>query len=148
MIDVNAWLTSHEYAHRLVHEVTGKHGLIVVGVGRASERGFQMLYRFSDVCDRLEARGINVIFVYPKESARHVFDITSIRGARYRGKACLFLDAEGRLFSTPLDARALRAIHLDPEMRQTAAAHVPLRDDTWDMQLRTFFSNVAERCIH
>ncbi len=138
MIDVSAWLTSQEYAHRLLPDVMGTHGLIVVGMGRAGERGFQMLYRFSDACDALEASGVNVIFVYPKESARHVFDATSIRGARYRGKACLFLDAEGRFFRQPVDARTLRAIHFDRDMRATAAADLPLRDATWDTRLRTF----------
>lgn len=142
MIDASAWLTSQEYAHRLLREVMGEHGLIVVGMGRAGERGFQMLYRFSDACDRLEASGVNVIFVYPKESARHVFDATSIRGARYRGKTCLFLDAEGRFFRKPVDAQALRAIRLDRDMRLTAAADVPLRDAMWDVRLRAFFSNV------
>lgn len=142
MIDASAWLTSQEYAHRLLREVMGEHGLIVVGMGRAGERGFQMLYLFSDACDRLEASGVNVIFVYPKESARHVFDATSIRGARYRGKTCLFLDAEGRFFRKPVDAQALRAIHLDRDMRLTAAADVPMRDTMWDARLRAFFSDV------
>jgi hypothetical protein len=140
VIDASAWLTSQEYAHRLLRDVMGAHGLVVIGMGRAGERGFQMLYRFSDACDELEASGVNVIFVYPKESARHVFDATSIRGARYRGKACLFLDAEGRFFRKPVDAQTLRAIHLDRDMRQTVAADMPLRDVAWDTRLRAFLT--------
>lgn len=128
--------------------MTGDHGLIVVGVGTAGERGFQMLYRFAEVCDRLEAQGINVIFVYPKTSARHVFDAMSVRGSRYRGKTCLFLDGDGQLFRKPVQPRALRAVYLDAEMRQTEAADVMLNTETWDEQLRDFFSAVVGRRLH
>jgi hypothetical protein len=148
VIDATAPLMSHDHLYRLVRDVMGDHGLIVVGMGKAGERGFQMLYRFSDICDRLEACGINVIFVYPKESVRHVFDATSIRAARYRGKPCLFLDEDGRFFRRPVHARSLRAVHLDPGMRQTATADVPVHDETWDPQLRTFFADVIGRCLH
>ncbi|GLU35783.1 hypothetical protein WKR88_26385 [Trinickia caryophylli] len=143
MIDVNVWLTSQEHSLRAIGEVMGERGLIVVGMGRAGERGFQMIYRFSDACDSLAASGVNVIFVYPKESARHVFDATSIRGARYRGKSCLFLDAQGRFFRSPVHPRSLRAIHVDRELQQRAAADVPLLDETWDKRLRAFFTAVA-----
>ncbi|MEX3936544.1 hypothetical protein AB4Y32_33040 [Paraburkholderia phymatum] len=148
MIDPGAALLSYDHACRLVRDVTGDHGLIVVGVGTAGERGFQMLYRFAEVCDRLEAHGINVIFVYPKASARHVFDAMSVRGSRYRGKTCLFLDGDGQLFRKPVQPRALRAVYLDAEMRQAGTADVTLDSETWDEQLRSFFSDVVGRRLH
>ncbi len=87
VIDASVPLLSHDYTHLFLREVTGRRGLIVIGVGKTGERGFQMLYRFSDICDRLEKRGVNVIFVYRKESARHVQDAPSLFGARCRQKA-------------------------------------------------------------
>jgi hypothetical protein len=139
---------SQNHLNRHVRDVTGVRGLIVVGVGKAGERGFQMLYRFADVCDRLEPCGINVIFVYPKESVRHVFDATSIRGARYRQKECLFLDEGGRFFRRPLHAKSLRAVHLDNGIQQIATADVALLDEAWDELLRAFFASVIGRCLH
>lgn len=126
----------------------GNHGVIVVGVGAAGERGFQMLYRFSEACDQLEAHGINVIFVYPKASARHVFDSTSIRGARYRGKTCLFLDGDGRFFRKPLPSRAVRAIYLDAGMRSAGTVDVTLRSEAWDEELHSFLADVVGRRLH
>ena len=69
MINASVSLLSHDYTHLYLRDIMGRRGLIVVGVGKSGERGFQMLYRFSDICDRLEACGVNVIFVYPRESA-------------------------------------------------------------------------------
>lgn len=148
MIDPTAPLMSHDHAYRSVRDVMGRHSLIVIGMGKATERGFQMLYRFADVCDRLEACGINVIFVYPTGSARHVFDATSIHAARYRQKPCLFLDEDGRFFRRPLQARSLRAVHLDKGIRPVAVTDVALGDETWDTLLRTFFAGVMGRCLH
>lgn len=148
VIDATASLMPHDQLYRQIRDVMGDHGLIVVGMGKAAERGFEMLYRFSDICDHLEACGINVIFVYPKESARHVFDATSIRAARYRGKPCLFLDEDGRFFRRPVHARSLRAVHLDSGLRQSATVDLALHDETWALQLRTFFADVIGRCLH
>ncbi|QCP49104.1 hypothetical protein FAZ95_07880 [Trinickia violacea] len=144
MIDPGAALLSYDHACQLVRDVKGEHGVIVVGVGTAGERGFQMLYRFSGVCDRLEAHGINVIFVYPKASARHVFDATSVRGVRYRGKTCLFLDGDGRLFRNPVKPRALHAVYLDADMRQVGILEVTLDSETWDEQLRGFLLMLSD----
>ena len=57
MIDTSISLLSHDYTHRFLRDLMGRHGLIVIGVGRAGERGFQMLYRFSDICDSLKTAG-------------------------------------------------------------------------------------------
>ncbi|MFC0400409.1 hypothetical protein [Paraburkholderia rhizosphaerae] len=148
MIDVSAPLMSHNHLYRHVRDVVGVRGLAVVGVGRAGERGFQMLYRFADACDRLEACGINVIFVYPKESVRHVFDAASIRAARYRQKECLFLDEGGRFFRKPIHTKSLRAIYLDNGMQPNATTDVTLLDETWDELLRAFFAKIIGRCLH
>jgi len=64
VIDTNVDLKSHDYKRLHLHDLMGQHGLIVVGVGRGGERGFQMVYRFSDICDRLENEGVNAAFVY------------------------------------------------------------------------------------
>jgi hypothetical protein len=148
MIDVSVPLMSHNHLYRHVRDVMGTRGVIVVGIGKAGERGFQMLYRFADICDRLEACGINVIFVYPKESARHVFDATSIRGAHYRQKDCLFLDEGGRFFRRPLHAKSLRVVQLDNGVQSIATTDLALLDETWDELLRTFFASVIGRCLH
>lgn len=148
MIDATAPLMSHDHTYRLVRDVMGDHGLIVIGMGKAAERGFQMLYRFADVCDRLEACGINVIFVYPKESVRHVFDATSIHAARYRQKPCLFLDSDGRFFRRPLQARTLRVVQLDKGIQPVAMNEATLRDEAWAAQLRAFLVGVVGRRLH
>jgi hypothetical protein len=77
-----------------------------------------------------------------------VFDAMSVRGSRYRGKTCLFLDGDGQLFRKPVQPRALRAVYLDAEMRQAGTAHVTLDSETWDEQLRSFFSDVVGRRLH
>jgi hypothetical protein len=143
VIDASVPLLSHDYTHRFLQDVMGIRGLIVIGVGKAGERGFQMLYRFSDTCDRLEERGINVIFVYQKESARHVQDATSLFGARYRQKPCLFLDHEGRFFRGPPHPKSLRAMYLDREMRRLDTVEIPLRDEAWDPLLRAFLAQAV-----
>ncbi|MEP9321809.1 hypothetical protein PPMP20_01455 [Paraburkholderia phymatum] len=126
----------------------GEHGLVVVGVGTAGERGFQMLHRFAEISDSLEAHGINIVFVYPKASARHVFDAISIRGIRYRGKLCLFLDGDGRLFRKPLPPRAVRAVYLDANMRPVDTTCVMLDNETWNETLSTFLANIVGRRLH
>ena len=148
VIDTSIPLLSHDYTHLYLRDVMGRRGLIVIGVGKAGERGFQMLYRFSDICDRLEECGINVIFVYQKESARHVQDATSLFGARYRQKPCLFLDDDGQFFVGPPRPRSLRAVYLDREMRRLDTVEIALRDETWDPLLRAFFVEVAARFMH
>ncbi|MFP3183317.1 MAG: hypothetical protein RXR20_13465 [Paraburkholderia sp.] len=148
MIDASVALLSHDYTHRFLRDVMGIRGLIVIGMGKAGERGFQMLYRFSDICDRLEECGINVIFVYQKESARHVQDATSLFGARYRQRPCLFLDDDGQFFRGVPHPKSLRVVYLDPEMRRLARVDVPLRDETWDLLLRAFLAQFVTGSVH
>jgi hypothetical protein len=148
VIDTSVPLLSHDYTHLSLRDVMGHRGLIVIGVGKAGERGFQMLYRFSDICDRLEEYGVNVIFVYRKESARHVQDATSLFGARYRQRPCLFLDDDGQFFRGPPHPKSLRAVYLDREMRRLDVAEIALRGETWDPLLRAFFAQVVASSMH
>jgi hypothetical protein len=148
VIDTSVPLLSYDYTHLFLRDVMGRHGLIVIGVGKAGERGFQMLYRFSDLCERLEKCGVNVIFVYRKESARHVQDATSLFGARYRQRPCLFLDDDGQFFRGPPHPKSLRAVYLDPEMRRLDAADIALREEMWDPLLRAFLAQVVARSMH
>src|SRR5215469_539018 len=104
MIDVDIPLVTHDSRRLLLRDVSGERGLVAVGVGRAGERGFQMLHRFVASCDWLEAAGVNVVFVYPEGSARHVQDALSVMAARYRRKCCLMLDGSGRFFREVLAA--------------------------------------------
>jgi hypothetical protein len=148
VIDTSVALQAHDSTYRFLRDVMGNRGLIIVGVGKAGERGFQLLYRFSDMCDRLEACGINVIFVYPKQAARHVFDATSLSGARYRPKPCLFLDDDGQFFRRPPHAKSIRAVYLDRAMRPLDTIEVALLGETWDPLLREFFAQVILSCMH
>ncbi|HEX7909583.1 MAG TPA: hypothetical protein VF534_16070 [Paraburkholderia sp.] len=148
MIDTNVPLLSHDYTHLHLQDVMGRRGLIVIGVGKAGERGFQMLYRFSDICDRLEKCGVNVVFVYQKESARHVQDATSLLGARFRQKPFLLLDDDGQFFVGPPHPRSLRAVYLDPEMKRVDSAEIALEGERWDSLLRTFFAQVIAGSMH
>jgi len=86
MIDTRIPLLSQDYTHLLPKDLSGDMGLIVVGVGKARERGFQMLYRFSDICDRLKEFNVNVnvVFVYPKGSSRQVLDSISRLSSKCR----------------------------------------------------------------
>lgn len=148
MIDTSVPLLSHDYTHLYLRDVMGRRGLIVIGVGKAGERGFQMLYRFSDICDRLEECGVNVIFVYQKESARHVLDATSLLGARYRQKPFLLLDDDGQFFVGPPHPRSLRAIYLDREMKRLDTTEIALGSERWDPLLRAFFAQVTAGSMH
>jgi len=148
VIDATVPLLSHDYTHLYLRNLMGRRGLIVVGVGKSGERGFQMLYRFSDICDRLEQCGVNVIFVYPRESARHVQDATSVSGARYRQRPCLLLDDDGQFFVGPPQPKSLRVIYLDRDMKRLGRVEISLRDETWDTLLRVFFGQVVAGVMH
>jgi hypothetical protein len=97
-----------------------------------------MLYRFSYICDRLDDQGLNVVFVYRRESARHVFDATSLFGAKFHMRSCLLLDDDGLFFRAPPQDHALRAAHFDREMNRVDAAVIALGDETWNPLLRAF----------
>jgi len=148
MIDVTVPLLLHDSSHQFLRDVTGTRGLLVIGVGKAGERGFQMLHRFSEMGDRLESCGIKVIFVYPKESAHHAFDTISLLSERYHHKHCLFLDDDGHFFRHTLSAKSLRAVYLNQEMLQLDNIEVTLQDETWDPLLRVFLAQIASSCMH
>src|ERR1700692_191602 len=82
--------------------------------------------------------GVNAVFVYRKESARHVFDATSLFGARFRLKPCLLLDDAGLFFRGPPQDRSLRAVHFNRKMEPIDAAVFPLGNESWDPLLRFF----------
>lgn len=142
MFDTSVPLLSCDYARVFPKDVAGEHGLVVIGVGKGGERGFHMLYRFNDICERLETLGVNVVFVYPKESARHVMDPISVASAQFRQRRCLLLDDEGHFFWRHHPAWSLAVAHLDREMNQLDADRIGLQDDTWDSGLRVFFARV------
>ncbi|AOK31895.1 hypothetical protein WS67_20890 [Burkholderia singularis] len=148
MFDMHVALLAHDYARREPRDVMGDQGLVIVGVGRSGERGFQMLYRFADVCACLESCGTNVIFVYPKESARHVLDPISVSSARIRHSPSLFLDAEGRFFRRPCPPRSLALAHLSRDMEPLDTATVVLQDDGWETELRAFLARAQARVMH
>jgi len=138
MIDVDIPLVTHDSRRLLLRDVSGERGLVAVGVGRAGERGFQMLHRFVASCDWLEAAGVNVVFVYPEGSARHVQDALSVMAARYRRKCCLMLDGSGRFFREVLAARLLCAVRFDGHMTLRDTAVIDTRQANWDPLLREF----------
>lgn len=138
MINVDVPLLTHESRQLLLRDATGERGLVVVGVGRASGRGFQMLHRFAGSCDWLNAAGVNVVFVYPPESARHVQDSSSVMAARYRQKPCLLLDEAGLFFNRALPAQWLRAMRFDRHMACVETAAITVRDVNWESLLGEF----------
>ncbi|QBR04208.1 hypothetical protein [Paraburkholderia pallida] len=138
MIDVDVPLLTHEHKRLPLREAAGERGLVAVGVGRASGRGFEMLHHFAAACDRLDASGVNVVFVYPAQSARHVQDSLSVIAARYRRKPSLLLDDAGRFFGDALPVHLLRAIRLDRQMACIETTAVNVRDSDWDGRLREF----------
>lgn len=143
MMDVDVPLLTHDNRNLLLRDVSGERGLVAVGVGRAAERGFQMLHRFAASCNELEAAGVNVVFVYPEASARHVQDDLSVMAARYRQKPCLLLDGSGRFFRETLPARLLRAVCFDEHMALCDIALIDMRQANWDPLLRECFMQVV-----
>jgi hypothetical protein len=107
-----------------------------------------MLYRFSDICESLNDQGVNVVFVYWKESASHVFDATSLFGAKFRLRPCLLLDDDGLFFRGPLQDHALRAVHFDREMNRVDTTVISLGEESWDPLLRAFLAQVISGCWH
>jgi hypothetical protein len=79
---------------------------------------------------------------WPKQASRHVFDATSLSGARYRPKPCLFLDDDGQFFRRPRHAISIRA------MRRLNTLEVALIGETWDPLLRELFAQVNSSCMH
>lgn len=121
-----------------LREVAGNRGLIVVGVGRGGERGFQMVHRFHEAGERIAAAGIHLVFVYPRESARHVTDLVSVDSARFRRHPRLLLDADGCCFEQDLPAHLLCARYLSGELKQLACFDVDLRNTAWEIEFQAF----------
>ncbi|MGZ2749321.1 hypothetical protein [Burkholderia stagnalis] len=123
-----------------LRDVAGSRGLVVVGVGRGGERGFQMVHRFHDVGERLAAAGIHLAFVYPRDSARHVMDPISVASARFRRHPCLLLDADARCFRQGVPPRSLRAVCLGSELGTLAGIDIDVRDAAWESAFRAFLT--------
>ncbi|KVK80940.1 hypothetical protein WS90_16850 [Burkholderia cepacia] len=119
-------------------EVAGSRGIIVVGVGRGGERGFQMVHRFHDVGERLAAVDIQLAFVYPRESARHVMDPISVASVRLRRHPCLLLDADDCSCAQSVPPRILQAVYLGAEMKCLARLDVDARNAAWEIELQAF----------
>ena len=126
-----------------LREIAGSQGLVVVGVGRGGERGFQMVHRFHDVGEQLAAAGIQLAFVYPRESARHVMDPNSVASARFRRHPCLLLDADDHCFEQGVPPRSLSVVYLNGEMTRLAGIDIDLHDATWDIEFRAFLTYVG-----
>jgi hypothetical protein len=147
MIDTRIPLLSQDYTYVLSKDLSGDRGLIIVGVGRSGERGFQMLYRFSEVCDRLRECRVNVAFVYPKESSRHVLDPISLLSSKCKRSPAFLLDDNGRFFRAGPEATSLRAIYLDHDMKYVSFTDVALQGENWDSLLHAFFAKAASACV-
>ncbi|MBN3818442.1 hypothetical protein G3N57_18300 [Paraburkholderia sp. Se-20369] len=124
-----------------LREIAGNRGLVVAGVGRGGERGFQMVHRFHDVGERLAAAGIHLAFVYPRDSARHVMDPISVASARFRRHPCLLLDADGQCFRHGVPPRSLRAVCLSSALGTLAGIDIDGRDAAWEIAFRAFLAD-------
>jgi len=147
MIDVDVPLLTHEHKRLSLRDASGERGLIAVGVGRAGGRGFQLLHRFAALGEQLDAAGVNLVFVYPAESARHVQDALSVQAARYRGKPCLLLDDAGRGFGGALPFQQLRVMRFDRHMTCVETAAMTVQDAGWDAQLGEFLAGVLADAV-
>ncbi|WP_233806954.1 hypothetical protein [Paraburkholderia sp. HP33-1] len=123
-----------------LREIAGSRGLVVAGVGRGGERGFQMVHRLHDVGEQLAAAGIHLALVYPRESSRHVMDPISVASARLRHHPRLLLDADGHCFKQGVPPRSLRVVCLSGELRRLAGIEIDLRDATWEIEFRAFLT--------
>ncbi|MCG5075436.1 hypothetical protein [Paraburkholderia tagetis] len=144
MFDVDVPLLTHESKRIRLREAGGEHGLIAVGVGRAGGRGFQMLHRFAALGDQLDAAGVNLVFAYPAQSARHVQDALSVLAARYRGKPCLLLDEAGLFFGDTLPPQWHCVMRFDRDMTCIETATIAAREEGWDALLSEFLIGVLE----
>ncbi|WP_081334384.1 hypothetical protein [Burkholderia diffusa] len=138
MFDLDGVLLLPDRRPVFLPEVAGSRGLIVVGVGRGGERGFQMVHRFHDAADRLAAAGIHLAFVYPRESARHVMDPISVASARFRHHPRLLLDADGCCFAQGVPPRLLNAVYLSSEMKRLAGFEIDVRNAAWEIEFQAF----------
>ncbi|MCA8142981.1 hypothetical protein [Burkholderia multivorans] len=138
MFDLDGMLLLPDRRPVSLLEIAGSRGLIVVGVGRGGERGFQMVHRFHDVGERLAAAGIHLAFVYPRESARHVMDPISVASARFRHHPRLLLDADGCCFGLGVPPRLLSAVYLSGKMKRLAGFDIDVRNAVWEIEFQAF----------
>ncbi|MCA8091726.1 hypothetical protein LGM65_12595 [Burkholderia anthina] len=138
MFDMDGMLLLPDRRPVSLLEVAGSQGLVVAGVGRGGERGFQMVHRFHDAGERLAAAGIHLAFVYPRESARHVMDSISVASARFRHHPRLLLDVDGCCFAQGVSPRLLRAVYLGEEMKRLAGLDIDLRNAAWEIEFQAF----------
>ncbi|MFC5427900.1 hypothetical protein ACFPTO_03610 [Paraburkholderia denitrificans] len=138
MIDVEVPLLSHDCRRLSLREAAGEQGLVAVCVGQASGRGFQLLHRFEATCDRLDATGVNVVFVYPAKAARHAQDALSVMAARYRRRPSLLLDDTDLFFVREVPVHQLCAMRFDRYMTCVESVAITVREPQWDVRLREF----------
>lgn len=138
MFDLDGMLLLPDRRPISLPEIAGSRGLVVVGVGRGGERGFQMVHRFHDVGERLAAAGIHLAFVYPRESARHVMDPISVSSTRFRHHPRLLLDADGCCFAQGVPPRLLRAVYLSGAMQRLAGFEIDVRNAAWETEFQAF----------
>ena len=140
MIEVDVPLLTHESKRVRLRDAGGEHGL--VAVGRAGGRGFQLLHRFAALSERLDAAGVNLVFVYPAQSARHVQDALSVMAARYRNKPCLLLDEAGLFFGDTLPPQRHSVMRFDGRMACVETLEIDARETDWDSRLGEFLAGV------
>ena len=131
-----------------LRELTENRPLVVVGVGRGVERGFQLIHRFHDAGAQLAAAEIHLAFVYPAESARHVTDPISVACVRFRRHPHLLLDADDHCFARGVPPRSLRAVFVSPEMERLAGIDIDLRDAAWETAFRAFLAHCGLGAAH
>jgi hypothetical protein len=141
MFDLDDVLLSPDRRPVTLGELSGSRGLVVVGVGRAGERGFQMVHRFHGAGEQLATAGIHLAFVYPRESARHVMDPLSAASVRLRPHPRLLLDVNGSSFRYGVTPRTLAAVYLGADLQLLASINFDLLDATWETRLRAFLDD-------
>lgn len=148
MFDLDDVLLSPDRRPVSLAEISGSRGLVVVGVGRGGERGFQMVHRFHAAGERLATAGVHLAFVYPRESARHVMDPLSAASVRLRPHPRLLLDVNGCCFRHGVTPRSLAAVYLGSDMQILASVNIDLYDAAWETRLRAFLEDCENAPSH
>lgn len=141
MFDLDAALLSPDQHLVSLRDIAGPAGLVIAGLGRGAERGFQMAHRFHDAGDQLATAGVHLAFVYPQDSRRHVLDPISVACARLRRHPYLLLDPEGHFFRRTVPPRSLRALSLNNRMEELNRLSVELSDVAWEGTFRVFLNS-------
>ncbi|KXU85613.1 hypothetical protein CI15_20780 [Paraburkholderia monticola] len=138
MFDLDVALLSPDQQVISLRDIAGTAGLVIAGLGRGAERGFQMAHRFHDAGDQLATAGVNLAFVYPHDSRRHVLDPISVACARLRRHPYLLLDPEGRFFRRTVPPRSLSALSVSRRMERFDCLSADLNDAAWERTFRAF----------